>query len=193
MDDEAWSKRLATVGRPARYATVEVRDLSDGHPLPAGEVGEVTVRSPSNFAGYHNRPEETEHTLRGDWVHTGDVGYFDDEGCLRIVDRVKDMVLTGGMNVSSAEVEGVLMDHPVVKIAAVFGVPDNDWGELVTAAVVLADGAEAGEAELIAYARTRLAGYKAPKVIRFLDALPMNSAGKILKRELRTRFAPVTS
>jgi acyl-CoA synthetase (AMP-forming)/AMP-acid ligase II len=193
MNEEAWSKRLATVGRPARYATVEVRDLSDGHPLPPGEPGEVTVRSPSNFAGYHNRPEETERTLRGEWVHTGDVGYFDDEGMLRIIDRVKDMVLTGGMNVSSAEVEGVLMDHPAVKIAAVFGLPDDDWGELVTGAVVLADGAEVGEAELIAYARSRLAGYKAPKAIRFLDALPMNSAGKILKRELRTRFAPVSS
>jgi acyl-CoA synthetase (AMP-forming)/AMP-acid ligase II len=172
---------------------VEVRDLSDGHPLPVGEAGEVTVLSPSNFAGYHNRPDETERTLRDGWVHTGDVGYFDDEGCLRIVDRVKDMVLTGGMNVSSAEVEGVLMDHPAVKIAAVFGIPNDDWGELLTAAVVLADGAGADEAELIAYARTRLAGYKSPKAIRFVDALPMNSAGKILKRELRTRFAPVSS
>jgi acyl-CoA synthetase (AMP-forming)/AMP-acid ligase II len=193
MDEAAWSKRLATVGRPARYATVEVRDLSDGHPLPAGEPGEVTVRSPSNFAGYHNRPEETARTLSGEWVHTGDVGYFDDDGLLRIIDRVKDMVLTGGMNVSSAEVEGVLMDHPAVKVAAVFGVPDDDWGELVTGAVVLADGAEASETDLIAYARTRLAGYKAPKAIRFVDALPMNSAGKILKRELRTRFAPASS
>jgi acyl-CoA synthetase (AMP-forming)/AMP-acid ligase II len=193
MDGDTGAARLATVGRPARYATVEVRDLSGGHPLPAGEAGEVTVCSPSNFAGYHNRPDETARTLRGAWVHTGDVGYFDGEGCLRIIDRVKDMVLTGGMNVSSAEVEGVLMDHPGVKLAAVFGMPDDEWGELVTAAVVRAEGAEAGEADLIAYARTRLAGYKAPKAIRFVDALPMNSAGKILKRELRTRFAPVSS
>ncbi|MGC1305512.1 MAG: AMP-binding protein [Caulobacteraceae bacterium] len=193
MDDEAGLKRLATVGRPALYAELVIRNLQDGSPAPQGEPGEITVRSPSNFMGYLNRPEETAATLRGEWVHSGDVGYIDEEGLLHVVDRVKDMVLTGGMNVSSAEVEGVLMDHPMVQSAAVFGVPDDDWGELVTAAIVTRPGETPTEAELIAFARTRLAGYKAPKAIRFVDAFPMNAAGKILKRELRKRFSPAAA
>jgi acyl-CoA synthetase (AMP-forming)/AMP-acid ligase II len=193
LDDEAGLKRLASVGRPAKYAELRIRNLETAEPVAPGEIGEISVRSPSNFSGYHNRPEETAGTLRGEWVHTGDVGYLDETGLLFVVDRVKDMVLTGGMNVSSAEVENVLMEHPAVKLAAVVGIPDTEWGELVTGVVTLKDGAAVTEPELIAFARQRLAGYKAPKMIKFLDSLPMNSAGKILKRDLRKQFSPAAT
>ncbi|WP_158916584.1 class I adenylate-forming enzyme family protein [Caulobacter sp. S45] len=193
LDDEAGLARLSTVGRPALYAEVVIRSLQDGSPAIRGEAGEITVRSPSNFSGYLNRPDETATTLRGEWVHSGDVGYFDAEGLLHVVDRVKDMVLSGGMNISSAEVEGVLMDHPAVKAAAVFGVPNDDWGELVTAAVIAKPGESVSETDLIAFARLKLAGYKAPKAVKFVDDFPMNAAGKILKRELRQRFATATA
>jgi acyl-CoA synthetase (AMP-forming)/AMP-acid ligase II len=189
--DDGLAERLRTAGRPAKYAELVMRSLTDGSPLPLGEAGEISVRSSSNFAGYHNRPEETAHTLRGEWVYTGDVGFIDEEGLLHVIDRVKDMVITGGMNVSSAEVEAAIMDHPAVQSAAVFGVPDNEWGEVVTAAVILRDGHRPSEADLVAFARQHLAGYKSPKAIHFLESFPMNSAGKILKRELRKRFASI--
>jgi acyl-CoA synthetase (AMP-forming)/AMP-acid ligase II len=190
-DEDGLAERLRTAGRPAKYAELVMRSLVDGSALPPGEPGEISVRSASNFAGYHNRPEETAHTLRGEWVYTGDVGFIDADGLLHVIDRVKDMVITGGMNVSSAEVEAAIMDHPAVRSAAVFGVPNNDWGEVVTAAVILREGANPSEAELIGFARQRLSGYKAPKSVHFLESFPMNSAGKILKRELRKRFASV--
>ena len=189
--DQDLARRLVTAGRPAKYAELVIRS-PDGAALPVGEPGEISVRSASNFAGYHNRPEETARTLRGEWVYTGDVGFLDEEGMLHVIDRLKDMIITGGMNVSTAEVEAVLMDHPAVKGAAVFGLPDDGWGEVVTAAVVLHDGIALAEPELIVWARHRLAGYKAPKAVKFIDSFPMNSAGKILKRELRARFAPAT-
>ncbi|HEY8458702.1 MAG TPA: AMP-binding protein [Actinopolymorphaceae bacterium] len=186
--DARSAERLRSVGRPAKYAEIRILDRRDGQQVEQGELGEIVVRSPSNFSGYWNRPEETAETLRGEWVHTGDMGYFDKDGFLYVVDRAKDMVLTGGMNVSSAEVEAVLMDHPDVAGAAVIGVPDEEWGEAVTAVVILRDGATTSEADLLQYARSRLAGYKTPKSVKFVDSFPMNSAGKILKRELRERF-----
>ena len=183
-------KRLSSAGRIATYAEVVIRDLQSGEAAPRNEVGEITVRAPSNFSGYHQRPEETANTLRGPWVHTGDVGYIDDDGFLFVVDRVKDMVLSGGMNISSAEVEAVLVSHPSVQAAAVIGIPDDEWGELVTGVVSTRPGAQASEADLIKFSRERLAGYKAPKSIKFVDQLPLNGIGKVLKRELRSRFAP---
>ncbi|MFL9900368.1 AMP-binding protein [Paraburkholderia fungorum] len=183
--------KLASAGQPARYAEICIRDLKDGTPLlTANEVGEITVRSPSNFSGYLNRPEETARTLRGEWVYTGDVGYLDDDGYLFAVDRAKDMVVTGGMNVSSAEVEAVLSEHPAVGTVAVIGLPSEEWGEQVTAVVSLREGFEVSEAELIGFARKQLAGYKSPKAVHFISTFPMNSVGKILKRELRDQLAP---
>jgi len=188
LADSGLARRLASGGRPAGYAEVVVRDLKTGEPLPRNEAGEITVRSASNFAGYHQRPEDTARTLRGEWVYTGDVGYVDDDGFLFVVDRVKDMVVTGGMNVSSAEVEAALAEHPAVRAAAVIGLPDEEWGEIVTGVVTLRADRTASEAELIAFARGKLAGYKAPKKIVFMDDLPLNSAGKVLKRELREQL-----
>jgi acyl-CoA synthetase (AMP-forming)/AMP-acid ligase II len=189
LSDADAERRLASVGRPARYAEICIRNLQTGTPLPAGEPGEITVRSPSNFSGYLNRPDDTAKTLRGEWVHTGDVGYLDADGYLFAVDRAKDMVVTGGMNVSSAEVEAVLAEHPAVKTAAVIGLPSEEWGEAVTAVVMLRDGEHVTEAELIRFSRQQLAGYKAPKAVHFVASFPMNSVGKILKRELRDTFA----
>jgi len=188
LSDPARERRLASGGRPAGYATVTIRDLGTDAVLKANEIGEIAVRSASNFSGYHNRPEDTAKTLRGDRVYTGDVGYLDDDGYLYIIDRAKDMVVSGGMNVSSAEVEAVLVEHPAVQAAAVIGLPDEEWGEVVTGVVTLRPAASVKEAELIAWARQKLAGYKAPKSIRFLDELPLNSAGKVLKRNLRDSF-----
>ena len=188
LADERLVDRLRSAGRPAQYAEIRIRAV-DGTPCGSGEVGEITVRSPSNFSGYWNRPRETAQTVRGEWVYTGDMGYLDEAGYLYAVDRAKDMVITGGMNVSSAEVEAVLMEHPEVAGAAVIGLPDEEWGEAVTAVVVLRAGATASGADLLRHARAHLAGYKTPKSVRFVDALPLNSAGKVLKRALRERFA----
>ncbi|CAN7780374.1 AMP-binding protein [Caballeronia sp. LjRoot34] len=185
------ARLLASVGRPAKYAEICIRNLQDGTPLPRNEPGEITVRSPSNFSGYLNRPEDTAKTLRGEWVYTGDIGYLDDDGFLFAVDRAKDMVVTGGMNVSSAEVEAVLSEHPCVKAVAVIGLPSDEWGETVTAVVVLHEGQDISESELIGFARKQLAGYKSPKAVHFVTTFPMNSVGKILKRELRDQFAAV--
>nr|WP_250516339.1 AMP-binding protein [Caballeronia sp. INDeC2] len=125
---EGKAKRLSSVGRPANYAQICIRDLKDGAPLPANEPGEITVCSPSNFSGYLSRPDETAKTLRGEWVYTADVGYLDEDGYLYAVDRAKDMVVIGGMNVSSAEAEAVLAEHPAVKSVAVIGLPSEGWG-----------------------------------------------------------------
>jgi acyl-CoA synthetase (AMP-forming)/AMP-acid ligase II len=184
------ARRLSSAGRIATYAEVVIRDIQSGEVVARNDIGEITVRSPSNFSGYHNRPDETANTLRGPWVYTGDVGYIDDDGFLFVVDRVKDMVLSGGMNISSAEVEAVLVEHPAVQAAAVIGVPDEEWGERVTGVVTTRPGAQVTEADLIKFSRERLAGYKAPKSIKFIDQLPLNSIGKVLKRELRNHFAP---
>lgn len=189
LDGGEGARRLASVGRPAGYAEIRIRDLKSGAPLPANEPGEITVRSASNFSGYLNRAEDTAKTLRGDWVYTGDVGYLDNDGYLFAVDRAKDMVVTGGMNVSSAEVEAVLAEHPAVKSAAVIGLPSEEWGEAVTAIVVLRENGAATPAELMQFARARLAGYKSPKAVHFVSEFPLNSVGKVLKRELRDQFA----
>lgn len=189
LGEDASATRLASVGRPAGYAEICIRDLKTGAPLPANAPGEITVRSASNFSGYLNRPDDTAKTLRGEWVHTGDVGYLDEDGYLFAVDRAKDMVVTGGMNVSSAEVEAVLAEHPAVKSAAVIGLPSEEWGEAVTAIVVLREAGAATQAELMQFARARLAGYKSPKAVHFVSEFPLNSVGKVLKRELRDQFA----
>ena len=181
--------RLASVGRPAGYVEIRIRDLKDGTPLPANEPGEITVRSASNFSGYLNRPEDTARTLRGECGVTGDVGYIDDDGYLYAVDRAKDMIVPGGMNVSSAEVEAALSEHPAVKSVAVIGLPSEEWGEAVTAVVVLREDGNATPAQLMQFARQRLAGYKSPKAVHFVSEFPLNSVGKVLKRELRDQFA----
>ena len=157
----------------------------DGNELPAGQIGEIAVRGRATMLGYRNMAEETAAVMDGGWIKSGDMAHRDDEGFFYIVDRKKDMILTGGENVYSREVEDVLYNHPAVSEAAVIGLPDPTWGERVTAVVVLRSGAAATDKEIMATARDRLAGFKTPKQVVFIDELPKNVSGKILKRELR--------
>ncbi len=172
-------------GRAAAHCEVRVVDAEDNE-LPRGTVGEVVVRGDNVMLGYWDRPQDTADALRGGWMHTGDGGYMDERGYIFIADRLKDMIISGGENVYSAEVENALLAHPAVAAAAVIGVPDPQWGERVHAVVVLRPGHTATEQELREHCKTLIAGYKAPRSAEFVDALPMSGAGKVLKRELRT-------
>jgi acyl-CoA synthetase (AMP-forming)/AMP-acid ligase II len=138
--------------------------------------------------GYWNQPEETAKAIREEWLHTGDAGYLDEDGFLYIYDRVKDMIVSGGENIYPAEVESALYGHPAIADVAVIGVPDEHWGEAVKAIAVLKPGQRADAADLIAYARERIAGYKLPKSIDFVDELPRTASGKILKHQLREGY-----
>jgi long-chain acyl-CoA synthetase len=179
---------LRSCGKP--YPWVEVRIVDNaGADVPDGTVGELWTRSPQNMLGYWNNPDATAATITPDgWLKTGDAGYRDDDGYIYLHDRVKDMIVSGGENVSPAEVENVLMTHPAVGDVAVIGVPDEKWGEAVKAVVVPAAGSSPDEDELIAYARQRLAGFKLPKSVDFASALPRTPSGKLLKRTLREPY-----
>ncbi|MEV4357904.1 class I adenylate-forming enzyme family protein [Nonomuraea sp. NPDC004186] len=174
---------VRSAGRVLPGVELRVTD-DDGTPLPAGEPGEILARAPQTMAGYWDRPEDTAAALRDGWLHTGDVGYLDEEGYLFLVDRKKDMIVTGGSNVYAREVEEVLLALPGVREAAVVGLPHRIWGEAVTA-VLVADGTPRDEQEIIADCRRRLAGYRVPKRVVWVDELPRNAYGKVLKRRLR--------
>jgi acyl-CoA synthetase (AMP-forming)/AMP-acid ligase II len=179
---------LAACGLPMAFAVARVVD-EDIVELAPGEIGEIIIKGDQLLRGYWNRPEATEEAFRGGWFHTGDMAYRDAEGFFYIVDRKKDMIITGGENVYSREVEEVLYALPAVSEAAVIGLPDPVWGEKVTAVVVLRPGEAASPQEIMHACRGRLAGFKTPKDIRFVDELPKNVSGKILKRELREQFS----
>ncbi len=182
------SPRLASVGRALPGIALTIQDEL-GRPVGPHQTGEVCVRSGNMMREYWNRPEETAAAFRGGWYHTGDAGYLDEEGYLYLVDRLKDMIVTGGENVYSTEVENAIAEHPDVLQVAVIGVPDPKWGEAVHAVVVLQPGAEVSEDELREHARTFIAGYKIPKSFQFrTDPLPLSGALKVLKRELRAPF-----
>ena len=177
------------VGIPAFHVRIRLVD-DEGKDVPRGEIGEVVAQGPCIIREYYKEPEKTKETIRDGWFHTGDLGRFDEEGYLYLVDRKKDMVLTGGENVYSAEVENVIFKHPKVLEASIIGLPDEKWGEVVTAVVVLKPEEKMTEEELIDLCRKDLAGYKCPKVVKFLDTpLPRNTFGKVLKRELREKFS----
>lgn len=179
--------RLRSCGVPA--PGFEVRVLGpESQPLPPREVGEIAIKAKGVMKGYWNKDDATEKAIIQDWFRTGDAGYFDEDGYLYIHDRVKDMIVSGGENVYPAEVENAIASHPAVADVAVIGVPDARWGEAVKAVVVLKPGAKADTSEIIAYARERIAGYKLPKSVDFIEALPRNPTGKVLRRELRTPY-----
>lgn len=178
---------LRSAGRAVPIAEVKIVDACDNE-VSRGTVGEVVASGPHVMLGYWNRPEETAAALRGGWMHTGDGGYMDDNGYLFIVDRIKDMIVTGGENVYSAEVENALARHPSVATCAVIGVPDADWGERVHAVVVLQDGATASAQELRDHCGALIARYKAPRTVDFVDALPLTAAAKVSKVDLRARY-----
>jgi acyl-CoA synthetase (AMP-forming)/AMP-acid ligase II len=176
-----------SAGRAAPHAEVRIIDSNDRE-VPRGEVGEVVVRGDNVMLGYWNRPRDTASAVQDGWMHTGDGGRMDDSGYVFIVDRIKDMIITGGENVYSAEVENALATHPAVAACAVIGVPDPDWGERVHAVVVLLPAQQTTVEAIRAHCKTLIAGYKAPRSVEFVDALPMSGAGKILKRELRIKY-----
>jgi acyl-CoA synthetase (AMP-forming)/AMP-acid ligase II len=185
-DSDPGIRRLASAGRPIPYVRVSIQDEHD-RPLPAGEVGEICSRQLGQMLGYVDAAR-TPEALRDGWVHTGDIGYLDTDGFLFIVDRKREMVVSGGFNVFPRQVEDVLAAHPAVAQAAVIGVPHPKWGEAVHAVVVLRDGAAASADELITAVKERLGSVAAPKTVTFTDALPVNPSGKVDKRSLRTPF-----
>jgi fatty-acyl-CoA synthase len=181
-------RKAGSAGRAALNVETAVVD-DDDRVVPPGTIGEIVHRSPHAMLGYWNDPSRTADAFRNGWFHSGDLGVIDEDGYLSVVDRKKDMIKTGGENVASREVEEALYEHPAVEEVAIFGIPDPKWIEAVTAAVVLRDGAAAGPDELIAFCRERLAAFKAPKHVVLVDELPKNASGKLLKRDLRDRYA----
>ncbi len=169
---------------------VEIRIVGeDGSELPLGDIGEITVKGPNAMVGYWNKPEETAVSLRNGWVHTGDAGYMDDEGFVFLVDRVKDMIVSGGENVYSAEVENAMHNHPAIQQAVVIGIPHAEWGEQVHAEVILKEGHTATAEDIIAKTKEYIANYKCPRSIKFrTEPFPLSGAGKLLKRDVRKPY-----
>ncbi len=180
-------KRLASAGIPRTDVEVKIVD-ADGNALPPGDTGEIVTRSDLVMKGYWRDPEATAETLRDGWLHTGDMGYMDKHGYLYLMDRSKDMIISGGENIYPREIEEVLAGHPAVREVAVIGIPDPQWGEAIKAVVSLAPGSTVTETELIDFCTEHIARYKKPRSVDFVDELPKNNYGKILKRELRERY-----
>ena len=179
--------RLASAGRPGPLVQVAIMD-EHGHVLPAGERGEIVVRGSLVMAGYYKDPQATAEARRFGWHHTGDIGRLDADGFLFIVDRAKDMIISSGFNVYSVEVEQALMEHPDVRDCAVVGLPDEKWGEMVSAVLQLHDGARADAEAIRSFVRARLGGVKAPKLIEIWPDLPRSKVGKVLKRDVRAQL-----
>ena len=187
-DHRAGGEILRSAGRALPGVTLSIQD-DEGNVVPAGESGEVCARAGNFMQEYWNKPDATAEVFRGGWYHTGDAGYLDARGYLFLVDRVKDMIVTGGENVYSTEVENAISSHPAVAQVAVIGIPHDVWGEAVHAIVVLKPNATATEAELIEHSRAAIAGYKVPKSVEFrTEALPLSGAMKVLKRDLRAPY-----
>ncbi|MBL0296604.1 MAG: long-chain fatty acid--CoA ligase [Betaproteobacteria bacterium] len=179
--------KLRAAGRAGYCIELRIVD-ADGNEVPRGTVGEVVVRGPNVMQGYWNKPELTTAAVRGGWMHTGDGAWMDEDGFIFIADRLKDMIITGGENVYSGEVENAVAQHAGVAACAVIGIPSAQWGEAVHAVVVRKSGQDVSDAELIAHCKSLIAGYKCPRSVDFIDALPISGAGKVLKTKLREPF-----
>lgn len=179
--------RLRSAGRSFCHLHIRIGDAAD-HECHRGEIGEILVRGPNVMQGYLNKPEETAAALRNGWMHTGDMGYMDEAGYVFVVDRLKDMIISGGENVYCAEVENAIAKHPAVAACAVIGIPNPEWGELVHAAIVLRPGSSLTQDALQAHCKTLIASYKCPRSLELRNSLPISSAGKVLKTELREPF-----
>jgi acyl-CoA synthetase (AMP-forming)/AMP-acid ligase II len=184
---EVQRKRLGSAGIPRTDVEVKIFDENDNE-LPRGDIGEIVTRSDLVMKGYWKNPEATADTLKNGWLHTGDMGYMDENDYLFIMDRSKDMIISGGENIYPREIEEILIRHPAVNEVSVVGVPDAKWGEAIKAVVVLVPGKTATENELITYSKENIASYKKPKSVDFVEELPKNNYGKILKRELRELY-----
>jgi acyl-CoA synthetase (AMP-forming)/AMP-acid ligase II len=184
---EEQMKRLTSAGIPRTDVEVKIFDEKDRE-LPPGKMGEIVVRGEVVMRGYWRNPQATSDTLRGGWLHTGDLGVMDERSYIYLLDRAKDMIISGGENIYSREIEDVILMHPAVHEVAVIGVPDETWGEAIKAIVALKEGQKATEEEIISFCKRHLASYKKPKSIEFVDAIPKNPYGKVLKRELREKY-----
>jgi long-chain acyl-CoA synthetase len=179
---------LRSAGKPFPWVELRIVD-AEGRDCATGEVGELWTRSGQNMLGYWNKPEETKAAITADgWLKTGDAGYFDANGYLFLTDRVKDMIVSGGENIYPAEIENVLAGHPAIAEVAVIGVPDEKWGETVKAVVAIKGSEQATAADILAYGKANLAGYKCPTSVDFVPALPRNPSGKVLKKDLRAPY-----
>jgi acyl-CoA synthetase (AMP-forming)/AMP-acid ligase II len=185
MNIEDILRKPESAGKP--YFNVDIRILDQkGREVPSGEMGEIVSRGPNMMLGYWNQPEATRDAIKDGWLYTGDMGRFDEEGYLYVVDRVKDMILSGGENVYPAEVERIIREVPGVKDVAVVGIPHDKWGEVGKAFIEKKPGGTLRKDEVIQYCRSKLASYKVPKLIEYVDELPRNPSGKVLKKDLRT-------
>ncbi|MBT7369826.1 MAG: AMP-binding protein [Gammaproteobacteria bacterium] len=180
-------EKVGSAGMPLPLTEIQIRDLESNLPVFESEIeGQIFMKGPAVFRGYWNRPEETATAVDAEgWLATGDIGRWDDDGCIYIVDRLKDMIITGGMNVYPAELEKVLCDHPQVEMAAVVGLPDDKWGEQVTALIVSNGNNPIEEEELLAYCCETMSNYKVPQQFEFYESFPVGPSGKVLKRQLR--------
>jgi acyl-CoA synthetase (AMP-forming)/AMP-acid ligase II len=178
---------LLSAGRAVAGTEIRIVDDQD-RPVPTGTIGQIIAQGPQLMRGYWNQEEATAEALRGGWMHTGDAGIMDAEGFIYIQDRVKDMIVSGGENVYPREVEEILFQHPLVADAAVIAVPDERFGEAIKAVIVLREGTTASEQDIIDFCRDKLGGYKRPRSVDFVAALPRNPSGKVLKRELREKY-----
>jgi long-chain acyl-CoA synthetase len=181
--------KLGSIGMPIENVEMKIVD-TDGHPVEPGREGEIVIKGPNVMLGYWNRPFETAEVIKNGWFHTGDIGRMDEEGFFYIVDRLKDMINISGFKVYPSEVENVIYQHPAIAEAAVFGVPDAIKGEIVQANIVLKPGHSVTEEQIIDFCSRRIATYKLPRVINFVDSLPKNQTGKVLKRVLRQKLSP---
>jgi acyl-CoA synthetase (AMP-forming)/AMP-acid ligase II len=189
MDPERLDDHRTSVGRPLPLTEVTIVDPATGQTVPPDTDGELWTRSPAVCGQYWNKPEATVETFVDGWCRTGDLARITGDGYIYIIGRVKDMIISGGENIYPAEIENVLADHPAILESAVVGVPDPRWDETPCAAIVLNAGAVLTADEVIAYCRARLAGYKRPRHVVFVESLPRNASGKVLKRELRDEYA----
>jgi len=188
VDNEGNDKvNLISAGIPRTDVEVKIFDEDDNE-LPYGKMGEIVVRGDIVMKGYWNKTEETAETLRGGWLHTGDLGMMDERGYIYIMDRTKDLIISGGINIYPREVEEVILRHPAVYEVAVIGVPDSKWGESIKAIAVLREGARTTEVEIIDFCKEHIASFKKPKSVEFVNGLPKNAYGKILKRDIRERY-----
>ena len=184
----AGGAKLKAAGRPVAACEIRIVDPVSDEDCPTGTVGEVTVRGPGVMLGYWNKPEETAKALRNGWMHTGDAGYLDEDGYLFITDRIKDMIISGGENVYSTEVENAILTHPGVQMCAVIGIPHEKWGESVHAVIVPRAGHALTREDIQAHCRELIAGYKCPRSVEFRSELPLSAAGKLLKFKLRAPY-----